>query len=205
MFDGQLHGPNRGNCGHPYLTLPWTSLTKSSNCCVAISVKNLVHDRGVRSKTPCASWVSSPSASSVPVRALAYVSVLVKESCNRLAGPSLPLDIGYSTTISPGIRNAVILRDRRCRWPGAATSPPPAKYTRSRTRPAAAPPASRNACCCAPSTTRSSFTGGAGRWCSTRTGGRPRGTRTGPRCCIAMDPQPDLGSPGPPGAFQTLW
>ena len=36
----------------------------------------------------------------------------------RLAGPSLPLDIGYSTTIPPGIRNAVILRDRRCRWPG---------------------------------------------------------------------------------------
>ncbi len=36
----------------------------------------------------------------------------------RLAGPSLPLDIGYSKTIPPGIRNAVILRDRRCRWPG---------------------------------------------------------------------------------------
>ena len=36
----------------------------------------------------------------------------------RLAGPSLPLDIGYSKTIPSGIRNAVILRDRRCRWPG---------------------------------------------------------------------------------------
>jgi hypothetical protein len=36
----------------------------------------------------------------------------------RLAGPSLPLDIGFSKTIPPGIRNAVILRDRRCRWPG---------------------------------------------------------------------------------------
>jgi hypothetical protein len=36
----------------------------------------------------------------------------------RLAGPSLPLDIGYRKTIPPGIRNAVILRDRRCRWPG---------------------------------------------------------------------------------------
>ncbi len=36
----------------------------------------------------------------------------------RLAGPSLPLDIGYATTIPPGIRNAVILRDKRCRWPG---------------------------------------------------------------------------------------
>ena len=36
----------------------------------------------------------------------------------RLAGPSLPLDIGYASTIPPGIRNAVILRDRHCRWPG---------------------------------------------------------------------------------------
>jgi hypothetical protein len=36
----------------------------------------------------------------------------------RLAGPSLPLDIGYAKTIPPAIRNAVILRDRRCRWPG---------------------------------------------------------------------------------------
>jgi hypothetical protein len=36
----------------------------------------------------------------------------------RLAGPSLPLDIGYSDTIPAGIRHAVILRDRHCRWPG---------------------------------------------------------------------------------------
>ena len=41
----------------------------------------------------------------------------------RLAGPSLPLDIGYSTTIPPGIRNAVILRDRHCRWPGGCNQP----------------------------------------------------------------------------------
>ena len=41
----------------------------------------------------------------------------------RLAGPSLPLDIGYATTIPPGIRNAVILRDRRCRWPGGCRQP----------------------------------------------------------------------------------
>jgi len=41
----------------------------------------------------------------------------------RLAGPSLPLDIGYSMTIPPGIRNAVILRDRRCRWPGGCNQP----------------------------------------------------------------------------------
>ena len=38
----------------------------------------------------------------------------------RLAGPSLPLDIGYSDTVPAGIRNAVTLRDRHCRFPGCA-------------------------------------------------------------------------------------
>jgi Domain of unknown function (DUF222) len=41
----------------------------------------------------------------------------------RLAGPSLPLDIGYSATIPAGIRNAVILRDKHCRWPGGCDQP----------------------------------------------------------------------------------
>ena len=41
----------------------------------------------------------------------------------RLAGPSLPLDIGYSKTIPAGIRNAVILRDKRCRWAGGCNQP----------------------------------------------------------------------------------
>ena len=41
----------------------------------------------------------------------------------RLAGPSLPLDIGYSETIPAGIRNAVILRDRKCRWAGGCDQP----------------------------------------------------------------------------------
>jgi hypothetical protein len=41
----------------------------------------------------------------------------------RLAGPSLPLDIGYAETIPAGIRNAVILRDQRCRWPGGCDQP----------------------------------------------------------------------------------
>jgi len=40
-----------------------------------------------------------------------------------LAGPSLPLDIGFSDTIPAGIRNAVILRDRRCRWAGGCHQP----------------------------------------------------------------------------------
>jgi len=41
----------------------------------------------------------------------------------RLGGPSLPLDIGYSETIPPGIRNAVVLRDHSCRWAGGCNQP----------------------------------------------------------------------------------
>ena len=41
----------------------------------------------------------------------------------RLGGPSLPLDIGYAETIPAGIRNAVTLRDQRCRWAGGCNQP----------------------------------------------------------------------------------
>ena len=41
----------------------------------------------------------------------------------RLAGPSLPLDIGYSDTIPAGIRTAVILRDKHCQWTGGCNQP----------------------------------------------------------------------------------
>jgi hypothetical protein len=41
----------------------------------------------------------------------------------RLAGPSLPLDIGYSESVPAGIRNAVLLRDRHCQWAGGCTQP----------------------------------------------------------------------------------
>jgi len=34
----------------------------------------------------------------------------------RLAGPSLPLDVGHSAQIPAAIRRAVILRDQHCRW-----------------------------------------------------------------------------------------
>jgi uncharacterized protein DUF222 len=40
-----------------------------------------------------------------------------------LAGPSLPLDIGYSENVPAGIRNAVIVRDRHCRWAGGCHQP----------------------------------------------------------------------------------
>ena len=41
----------------------------------------------------------------------------------RLAGPSLPLDIGYSDTIPAGIRTAVVLRDKHCQWTGGCDQP----------------------------------------------------------------------------------
>jgi hypothetical protein len=41
----------------------------------------------------------------------------------RLGGPSLPLDVGYAETVPAGIRNAVILRDKRCRWAGGCNQP----------------------------------------------------------------------------------
>jgi hypothetical protein len=41
----------------------------------------------------------------------------------RLGGPSLPLDIGCSESVPAGIRNAVILRDRKCRWAGGCGQP----------------------------------------------------------------------------------
>jgi hypothetical protein len=41
----------------------------------------------------------------------------------RLAGPSLPLDVGYSDNVPASIRNAVTLRDRHCRWAGGCHQP----------------------------------------------------------------------------------
>jgi len=41
----------------------------------------------------------------------------------RLAGPSLPLDIGYSDTVPASIRNAVRLRDKHCQWAGGCDQP----------------------------------------------------------------------------------
>jgi hypothetical protein len=41
----------------------------------------------------------------------------------RLAGPSLPLDVGYAKDIPAPIRNAVRLRDQHCRWAGGCNQP----------------------------------------------------------------------------------
>ena len=40
-----------------------------------------------------------------------------------LAGPSLPLDIGYSDTVPAAIRHAVTLRDQHCQWTGGCDQP----------------------------------------------------------------------------------
>jgi len=41
----------------------------------------------------------------------------------RLAGPSLPLDVGHSADIPAAIRRAVTLRDQHCRWAGGCDQP----------------------------------------------------------------------------------
>ena len=41
----------------------------------------------------------------------------------RLAGPSLPLDVGVSKDIPAAIRRAVIMRDQHCRWTGGCDQP----------------------------------------------------------------------------------
>jgi len=41
----------------------------------------------------------------------------------RLAGPSLPLDVGHAAEIPAAVRRAVILRDQHCRWAGGCDQP----------------------------------------------------------------------------------
>jgi hypothetical protein len=51
-------------------------------------------------------------------------SVLRREQLGaRLAGPSLPLDVGYSDDIPAAIRNAVKARDQHCQWAGGCHQP----------------------------------------------------------------------------------
>jgi hypothetical protein len=51
-------------------------------------------------------------------------SVLRREQLGaRLAGPSLPLDVGYSDDVPAAIRNAVKARDKFCQWAGGCHQP----------------------------------------------------------------------------------
>ena len=73
----------------------------------------------------------------------------------RLGGDSLPLDIGYSSTVPAGIRNAVRLRGGHCEWACGCGQPAgAARSTTPGTKPTAARPASKTACCYATTTTR---------------------------------------------------
>ena len=74
----------------------------------------------------------------------------------RLAGPSLPLDVGVSGDIPAAIRRAVILRDQHCRFPGGCDQPAAACEVHHLTHRADGGKTSvRTAPCSAPSTTRS--------------------------------------------------
>ncbi len=42
----------------------------------------------------------------------------------KLGGPSIPLDVGYSESVPAGIRHAVRLRDKHCRWAGGCGQAP---------------------------------------------------------------------------------
>ena len=78
------------------------------------------HDRG-----PGRPWSRPSSArpsTCCPVRAGWRRSC---GACSSVPGwrPSLPLDVGYAETIPAGIRNAVTLRDKHCRWAGGCSQP----------------------------------------------------------------------------------
>jgi hypothetical protein len=112
-----------------------------------------------------------------------------------LAGPSLPLDIGYAETVPAGIRNAVMLRDGHCQWAGWCSQPTSACEVHIRsTRPMAGRRRSGTVSCCVRSITRWSSTAGAGPLSSTRTARRQRGTRTRPRFSTVTDHRPGPGN-----------
>ena len=83
------------------------------------------------------------------VRAGWLVSCGASSSAPGSAGRACPWTSGSARTSRPAIRNAVILRDKHCRWTGGATSPPRrARSTTSGTRRTAARPASKTAFLC---------------------------------------------------------
>ena len=71
------------------------------------------------SSTPSSAgpWTWSPAPAAWPA------SCATDQLGARLAGPSLPLDVGRSADIPAAIRRAVILRDQHCRWAGGCDQP----------------------------------------------------------------------------------
>lgn len=77
-------------------------------------------------------FVSGPAAEAVSCDALITPVVTGGADCfgpahQPHAGPwnsrSVPIDVGWSTSIPEAIRRAVMLRDRKCRWPGCDKRP----------------------------------------------------------------------------------
>ena len=95
-----------------------------------------------------------------------------------LSERSEPLDVGRrSKVVPPPMRRAVIVRDRRCRFPGCATGRTPgAMRTRSSTGPTAVRPPCRTSSCSVANTTERSTPGElASTWttaCPLRSTGR---------------------------------
>jgi hypothetical protein len=85
-----------------------------------IEVARTMHDgEGMRLEIArrCLDFVSGPAGAASTLRRGLLDGMA-------FAARSLPLDIGYSETIPPHVRTAVILRDRHCAWPGGCDEPP---------------------------------------------------------------------------------
>ena len=93
------------------------------------------------------------------------ISLMRTDFAAWLAGPSLPLDIGYAETVPAGIRNAVLLRDKHCQWAGGCNQPASACEVHHTKHKASGGKTSTTDCVllCF-SATRSSSTTGAGPW-----------------------------------------
>jgi hypothetical protein len=120
----------------------------------------------------------------------------------RLAGPSLPLDVGRSTELPAAIRRAVILRDQHCRWAGGCDQPASACKVHHVTHLADGGTTSVDGCALYcffhhhvaiawPSTS------GAGPSPCTPTAPPPPAAQTAPRSCTATGPRPAPGEPRP--------
>ena len=112
----------------------------------------------------------------------------------RLGGPSLPLDIGYAETIPPGIRNVVILRDRKCRWAGGCDQPAAACEVHHTKHKADGGKTSTGNCVLL-CTFHHQIAIHRQGWTLVLnpTAPPPRGTRTRRRCCTATDRPPGQG------------
>jgi hypothetical protein len=80
----------------------------------------LIRYRG-RAKA-CSTEVTIP-VSTAPTFANAREALTMVPAGRRLAGPSLPLDVGRSADIPAAIRRAVTLRDQHCQWAGGCDQP----------------------------------------------------------------------------------